>query len=122
MSIMPYGVILAAVAFEVTGQICFKRGAVGHPVSGDGRAGRFWIALARSGWTYAGLCAYGVELFLWIAALHSLALSEAFPLLSLSYCGVAIASRLFLNERVSVFNAAGIALITLGAACIAAGS
>jgi len=122
MKFTPYGIILAAVVFEVIGQICLKRSAAAHVVSGGGRAAPFWIAIARSGWTYAGLCAYGVELFLWIAALHSLALSVAFPLLSLSYCGVAIASRLFLNERISASNAVGIALITLGAACIASAS
>ena len=121
--IAAYGIVLAAVAFEVTGQICFKQSAGSRLGSGrDSAPGRFWIAVASSGWTYAGICAYGVELFLWIAALHVVPLSEAFPLLSLSYCGVAIASRVFLNERISARNAAGIVLVTLGAACIVSGS
>lgn len=114
--------ILAAVAFEVFGQICLKRGAaLSHASSGAAAGARqFWIAVGRSGWTHAGIGAYGVELLLWIAALHSVPLSQAFPMLSLTYCGVAIASRLFLNERISARNAAGIALVTLGVVCVVA--
>jgi undecaprenyl phosphate-alpha-L-ara4N flippase subunit ArnE len=118
MTIGYHGVILAAVAFEVLGQVCLKRGAVSRP--GSGHVGAFWIAVSRSGWTYAGIAAYGAELLLWIAALHSAPLSQAFPILSLSYCGVAIAGRLFLNERISARNAMGIVLITIGVLCVVA--
>jgi undecaprenyl phosphate-alpha-L-ara4N flippase subunit ArnE len=121
MKTVSYIVILGAVVFEVIGQICFKRGTASEAITSDD-VRDFWIGVARSRWTYAGACAYGVELFLWVAALHFHPLSRAFPLLSLTYCGVAIASRLFLKERISSQNAAGIVLITLGAACIVSGS
>ena len=116
MPTVSYSVIFAAVAFEVLGQVCLKRGAASR-VSNDS-IGYFWISVAGSGWTYAGLGAYTVELLLWIAALRLAPLSQAFPLMALSYCGVALASRIFLEERISVLNWVGIALITLGAACL----
>lgn len=120
MTIASCGLILAAVGFEVLGQVCLKSAALSQAVSGAAAGvGEFWLAVGRSPWTYSGIAAYGVELLLWIAALHSAPLSQAFPLLSLTYCGVAIASRLFLNERISARNAIGIALITLGVACVA---
>jgi undecaprenyl phosphate-alpha-L-ara4N flippase subunit ArnE len=117
-----YFFILGAVVFEVIGQICFKRGTASGAIGSDDAVADFWIGVAGNRWTYAGVGAYGIELFLWVAALHLRPLSEAFPLLSLSYCGVAIVSRWFLKERISTLNAAGIVLITLGAACIVSGS
>lgn len=114
-----YFVIFSAVVFEVLGQVCLKRAAVSGPLSSGGRNLRAFLAdIARSRWTYAGIGAYVVELFLWVAALHFAPLSQAFPLMSLTYCGVAVASRLFLNERISARSAAGIALVTLGAVCV----
>lgn len=120
MTIASFTLILAAVAFEVLGQVCLKHAAVVQAVSAAvGGLREFWVAVGRSGWTYVGIAAYGAEVLLWIAALHSVPLSQAFPMLSLTYCGVAIAGRLFLNERISARNAVGIALVTLGVACIA---
>jgi undecaprenyl phosphate-alpha-L-ara4N flippase subunit ArnE len=122
MQTTSYILILGAVVFEVIGQICFKRGTATEASASDDRVRDFWIGIARSRWTYAGVCAYAAELFLWVAALHFQPLSRAFPLLSLTYCGVAIAGRWFLKERISAQNATGIVLITLGAACIVSGS
>lgn len=120
MTIASFGLILAAVAFEVLAQVCLKRAAMSHSASAAAGAVRgFWLAVGRSGWTYVGIAAYGVEVLVWIAALHSAPLSQAFPMLSLTYCGVAIAGRLFLDERISARNAVGIALVMLGVACIA---
>jgi multidrug transporter EmrE-like cation transporter len=115
---VPTLVIFTAVVFEVVGQICLKRGADSSSSDRAVSTGAFLIAVARSVWTYAAIGAYGIELLLWIAALHFAPLSQAFPLMSLTYCGVAIASRIFLNERISARNGIGIALITLGAVCL----
>ena len=122
MTRIAYFVIFSAVVFEVLGQLCLKRAAVSEPVTRSDRSIRiFWHGVARSRWTYAGIGAYAIELCLWIAALHFAPLSQAFPLMSLTYCGVAVASRLFLNERISARSATGIALITLGALFVAGG-
>jgi uncharacterized membrane protein len=53
-----------------------------------------------------------------VAALSLAPLSIVFPLFSLSYCGVAIAGRLFLGEKLEIRAQAGIMLITLGAAMV----
>jgi undecaprenyl phosphate-alpha-L-ara4N flippase subunit ArnE len=119
MTVASYCVILTAVLFEALGQISFKRAASRSPANGAAPIRDFWIAVFRNGWTYVGVAAYGIELLLWIAALRLAPLAVAFPLLSLSYCVVAIASRLFLHETISRRNAIGIALITVGVVCVA---
>ncbi len=53
-----------------------------------------------------------------MAVLSKLQLSQAFPLLALSYCGVAIASRLIFKELLLPTTVVGICLISFGAALI----
>ena len=65
-----------------------------------------------------GIAAYILELTLWLAVLSTSQLSQAFPLLALSYCGVAIASRVIFRELLHPQTVVGICLITLGAAMV----
>jgi drug/metabolite transporter (DMT)-like permease len=112
-----FALLFASVACDVAGQLCFKLG-VGHD---DGSAAEsagiagFALGVLRSPWVLAGLAIYCVEFVVWFAAL-----SLAFPFAALSYCGVVLASRHVLHERVStrrwlgtVAIAAGVALVCL---------
>jgi multidrug transporter EmrE-like cation transporter len=112
------GLLLAAILLEVLGQTCFKLGT--HRASGirSGPARDVFHAGYLNRWIGLGLAAYAVELTLWLAALSMLQLSQAFPLLALSYCGVAIASRLIFKEVLRAPVVVGIGLITFGAAMI----
>jgi len=116
MTLATLGLLAAAILLEVLGQICFKlgtrrasriRSSAGDGVSHAGYLNR-WIGL--------GLAAYVVELSVWLAVLSTSQLSQAFPLLALSYCGVAIASRLIFDELLRAPAVVGICLITFGAA------
>jgi len=118
MTVATLGLLLAAILLEVLGQICFKLGTrrasrirsdAGRDVFHGGYLNR-WIGL--------GLIAYVAELTVWLAVLSTSQLSLAFPLLALSYCGVAIASRLIFKELLRPPVVAGICLITFGAAMI----
>jgi len=118
MTLTTLGLLLAAILLEVLGQICFKLGtrrasrirpSKGGEVAHPGYLNR-WIAL--------GLAAYVVELSVWLAVLSTSQLSQAFPLLALSYCGVAIASRLIFKELLRPPAVVGICLISFGAAMI----
>ena len=111
-----YGLIIAAVMLETTAQVALKRGAL--RVAAQEGVLRYWWAAARQPWIAAAVLAYAIELLAWIGALHSIALNVAFPLLSLSYCGVALAARLFLGERFTPRSGLAIALITVGAALV----
>ncbi|HTI96888.1 MAG TPA: EamA family transporter [Rudaea sp.] len=94
--------LLGTVLCDVGGQVCFKLG-VGHettPAPAGGLRG-FFGGLLVSPWIAAGIGVYVVEITLWFAALSMTRLSIAFPFMALSYCGVVIASRFILGERVS---------------------
>ena len=68
----------------------------------------FWIA--------AGAVAYGLEIFLYTFALTVVDVSVAFAMGSLSFVAVALFSRLFLGERISLLRGAGLVLILCGVA------
>jgi drug/metabolite transporter (DMT)-like permease len=118
-----FGLLMATVLCDVCGQVCFKLG-VGHegtdvqqPRTG---LGGFVLGLVGSPWVVAGLLIYVVEFIVWFAALSLTPLSVAFPFMALSYCGVVIASRWILKERVSLRRwlgtlavAGGVALVCL---------
>lgn len=100
---MILALLLGTVACDVGGQVCFKLG-VGHettPVPAGGLRG-FFGELLVSPWIVAGIAVYVIEITLWFAALSMAKLSVAYPFMALSYCGVVIASRLILRERVSL--------------------
>jgi len=115
---MMFALLLASVICDVAGQICFKLG-VGHrdDDSTDGVIGGAMSAL-RSPWIVAGLLIYVLEFVVWFAALSLAPLSLAFPFAALSYCGVVIASRYVLHERVSARRWFGTVVIAAGVALI----
>jgi undecaprenyl phosphate-alpha-L-ara4N flippase subunit ArnE len=116
-----FALLLVTVLCDVCGQVCFKLG-VGHDDTAikKRRAGvaGFVLDLVGSPWVVAGLLIYVVEFIVWFAALTLAPLSVAFPFMALSYCGVVIASRWILHERVSrrrwlgtIAIAGGVALV-----------
>ncbi|MGA9334859.1 MAG: EamA family transporter [Rudaea sp.] len=99
---LTFALLLGTVLCEVCGQLCFKLG-VGHEVRDASTLAthRFLLDLFRSRWIIAGVLVYVVEFTLWFAALSLTRLSFAYPFMALSYCGVVIASRFVLGERVN---------------------
>jgi len=67
-------------------------------------------------WITAGAVAYGLEIVLYTFALTVVDVSIAFAMGSLSFVAVAIFSRLFLGERISLLRGAGLVLILCGVA------
>jgi len=109
--------LLGTVLCDVGGQVCFKLG-VGHesgPAPAGGLRG-FFGGLLVSPWIVAGILVYVVEITLWFAALSMTRLSVAYPFMALSYCGVVIASRFILGERVSRRRWLATGAVTLGVA------
>ena len=114
-----FAVIMVAVVLEVLGQVAFKRGSMGAVrASHSAGALRYWRNLLRESWIQLGIAAHVVGLLFWIAALNLVPLSVAFPLGSLSYCGVAIAGHYWLGEKIGHRAVAAIAMITIGAALV----
>jgi drug/metabolite transporter (DMT)-like permease len=111
--------IMTAVVLEVLGQVAFKHGSadVVHAMGEQGML-RYWRDLSLDPWIQLGIAAHVGELLLWIAALNFVPLSIAFPLVSLSYCGVAIGGYFWLGEKLDRRSVAAIAMIAIGAALV----
>ena len=116
---MMYALLLGTVLCDVCGQVCFKLG-VGHEAGPEPFAGirGFLLGLVRSPWIVAGMLVYVVEFVIWFAALSLTPLSVAFPFMALSYCGVVLASRFILGERVSRRRWLGTFAVAAGVALV----
>lgn len=104
---------------DIAGHVCFKIGANGLPVvTGVGDIGRFLHYLFTTPYVLAGVGIYVVEFVVWLQILSHAPLSLAFPVASLNYCGVMLASRWFLDESISRRQWLGVGLITAGVAVV----
>jgi drug/metabolite transporter (DMT)-like permease len=122
LSASTFLLIAATILLDVFGQLGFKLGLNRADVSDSSAAGHvFWLRLFTQPWLLFGIAAYALEFFLWLAVLSRIELSIAFPLASLSYCGVLLASRVVLGEKISRRRWTGCGLITLGAALVCSG-
>ena len=117
---LTFALLIVTVLCDVAGQVCFKLG-VGHDPHGlqpARGAGGFLAALAASRWIVAGIGVYVVEFVAWFAALSVAPLSVAYPFMALSYCGVVLASRVVLHERVSMRRWLGTVAVACGATLV----
>lgn len=114
-------VLLVAVSLilDISGQLLFKIGLNKLEEQGIDAGAHFWLAIARSPWLIGGVAAYAVEIPVWTSVLGLLPLSVAFPLASLSYCGVAAVARFVLGEKVSARRWLATGLIAAGVAIVA---
>lgn len=107
-------IILLSVLLGAGGQIFFKYGAMRIPETGS------LLAKAVVAWPIAaGLAFYGVSTLLWIYALRSVELSYAYPLISLGYVLVFIASYFLFHETISPLRLGGLVLILGGIILVA---
>ena len=110
---------LVTVALDVAGQLWFKLGLMRLPEKqASDHIGVFWKGVFSSPLLWAGIATYVVELGLWLAVLANAPLNFVFPLASLGYVGVMLASRFVLKEVISPRRWAGALLITLGVAVV----
>jgi uncharacterized membrane protein len=114
--------VLAAEIAVTAGQILFKKGT--------GRLDRqnfkkfetyfeFIKKILKIPVIWAGLLLMGSGLFFWLVALAGSDLSVVFPLGSMQYVLVLVASRLFLKEKIDRKKLIGTLLVMLGVIAIA---
>ena len=109
-----FALLLGTVLCDVAGQTCFKIGV------NENHASTGLFATLGSRWIVAGVLVYAVEFTAWFAALSMTPLSLAFPFMALSYCGVVVASRFILHERVSTRRWIATLTIAIGVALVCA--
>ena len=105
------------ILLDVGGQLLFKLGLDGDKSEAMADRGLLRRVLGSPA-IAGGVALYGVEFGCWLFVLSRLDLSLAFPIATLSYVGVVLASRLFLREAVSPRRWIATLLIAAGAACI----
>ena len=101
---------------DVTGQLSFKRGTEKHV-----HEKAHWAAFLASGWVWLGIAIYAVEIVVWVRILSLVPLAVAFPIASLNFIAITLASRIFLGERVTRRRWAGTGLICAGVVLVAQG-
>ncbi len=121
MALRAFTFIVVAIALEVLGQTSFKIGALATAEAFHDRgAGAYLRRIAGSKWVRLGVLAYALEIPFGVAALAEAPLNVVFPLLSLSYCGVALTGWWVLGERLVARQQFAIVMITIGAAMVSA--
>lgn len=110
--------LLGSVCCEVVGQVSFKRGVPTVEAGQGVRVLRLLRVLAMSPWIALGIFVYALEFVLWYAALSRTQLSVAFAFAALAYCGVVLASAVFLRERVGWRQWRATGMIAIGVALV----
>ena len=109
--------ILSLLAFcivtEIARELSFKRAA---SVAQDKES--YARALALHPLLWVGIAFWAVEVIAWILVLEHAALSLAYPIMTLTYAGVPLASALLLRERLSRLQIMGAVLVALGVGCV----
>lgn len=106
--------IIISVFIGAIGQIAFKYGAM-QMVAEPGNT-----LLEKIKWPIVlGLGLYGISTILWIIALKKVELSYAYPMVSLGYVLVFIASYFLFNEPISWLRMGGIVFIMAGIVLVA---
>ena len=110
--------ILVAVALSAVGQLFLKSGA--QQLAGLARL-EFLLAAARDIRVLSGLTAWAASTLCWLYVLRGAPLSRVYPLNSLTYVLVPLASVYIFGEHLRRPHVVGIALITMGVAFLLAG-
>ena len=110
--------IVLAVALGATGQVLMK---MGMQLYGKVSAGSVWaqlIPILKVPQVLVGFVCYGLSAVLWIAVVSNVDLSFAYPMVSLAYVIVVVASWLLLGEQIPLLRVVGLALIVVGVIAI----
>jgi undecaprenyl phosphate-alpha-L-ara4N flippase subunit ArnE len=100
------------VVLGTTGQLALKYG-LRRTVGGRTGLGRV-VSPPILVW----LLSYVITTLLWLVALRTIPLSQAFPILGLQFALIPLASSRLLNEQVTPLQWVGVAVITAGVALV----
>ena len=113
--------VLMPVLISVVGQLLLKKGMsmVGQFDFADfgNIIPQFYRAFTNP-WVFAGFVFYFVSSLFWIIVLSRVELSVAYPMLSLGYVFVLVASFFLFNEQISAVRWLGVLVIMLGVTLI----
>jgi multidrug transporter EmrE-like cation transporter len=108
--------VLVPIFIGTFGQIFLKKGMLqvgGFALRNTNMLHKF-IEIFLNPWVLAGFVFYFLSSLLWLIALSRIQLSIAYPMLSISYIFVLIASWFLFNEPVTLVRWGGVAVICAG--------
>ncbi len=114
--------ILAAEIWNTVGQVLFKKGTNALEKPHLGTFHSYWVFVKKvlsMKTIWIGLCAMTIGLIVWLVALSRGDLSVVFPLGSLQYLLILVASRWILGEKINWMKSIGTILIIFGIILIA---
>ena len=117
---MAYGFVLVTILFTVVGQLLIKWQAMqagSLPAAWSERAS-FMMHLLLNPWIILGLLSAVVAACAWMLAMTRLPISIAYPMMSLTYPLVIVASWWLLGETLSLWRAVGVVFILAGIALL----
>lgn len=106
--------VIVSVLLAVIGQLLMKQGMNQFGAFPISQIVYKVIPMFLNPWVFAGLVFFGVSSVFWLAVLSRMNLSFAYPMVSLAYVVVALASILFFKENVSAVRWIGIFVIVFG--------
>ena len=102
---MSYLLALCSVILGSSGQVLLKAGMRDRPSL---------LAALVTPPVMAGFALYGIAAIIWLKVLSMLPLSTAYPILSLNFLLIPLASRLFLGEPLTGTKILGLLLVVSG--------
>lgn len=117
ISFLHIGQLISFAVLLATGQILFKKTALGIAVPVATPEGI--LALLLNGWFWLAMIFYSIATLLWIHILQNLPLSIAYPFNALGFIIVPLVSWLLFKEPITVQFTLGVFLILAGLSVIA---
>lgn len=109
-----YIFLASSILLAVTGQLLMKKGML---VFGAFPASQFLfkiIPMLLNPYVFFGIACFGFSAITWLVVLSRLELSFVYPLVSVAYILVAVASWFFFKENLTLMRWLGILVIVLG--------
>jgi drug/metabolite transporter (DMT)-like permease len=115
---MSYVYLGSSILLMVYCQLVIKWQVTGAGAFPEAPADKVWFLarLLANPWVVSALAAAFLAALAWMAALTRLELSHAYPIMSLSFVLVVLASAWLLHEPLTAYKVAGVALVCAGVA------
>jgi len=112
--VKPFVLLVIAICFSVTGETLLKMGMNEIGVMNLSNLGPTLLRCASNPKIILGFTGFGVGAIFWLSVISQADLSWAYPMLSLGYILVLLASAFILREEVTTIRWVGAVVICLG--------
>jgi multidrug transporter EmrE-like cation transporter len=116
-----YIILAIAVITAVISQLLFKKGITifGEIGISTKNISDLIINIFRNPFILIGLISYGISFIVWLIVLSRMKLSVVYPITSMNFILVLLASHYFFGEKLSIIQIGGFLLIIIGVIALA---